>query len=74
MSGRVFGQRVKRLEDPALLRGRGRFIDDIKLPEMAHAAFVRSPPPHAAIKGVDVAAARALDGVHGVYGLDDLMP
>jgi carbon-monoxide dehydrogenase large subunit len=74
MSGRVFGQRVKRLEDPALLRGRGRFIDDIKLPEMAHAAFVRSPHPHAAIKGVDVAAALALDGVHAVYALADLMP
>ena len=51
----VFGSSVPRLEDPALLRGRGRFVDDIRLPGMLHAAFVRSPHAHALIRGIDKA-------------------
>ena len=43
MGAKLFGARVKRLEDPALLTGQGRFIDDIHLPGVLHAAFVRSP-------------------------------
>ena len=49
-----FGASVKRKEDPALLRGDGQFIDDIHLPEMLHAAFVRSPYAHAKINRIDV--------------------
>ena len=43
MGAKLFGARVKRLEDPALLAGRGRFVDDVKLPGVLHACFVRSP-------------------------------
>jgi aerobic carbon-monoxide dehydrogenase large subunit len=61
--GRYFGAPMKRLEDEALLRGEGRFVDDIDLPFMLHAAFVRSPHAHARVRGIDAAAARALPGV-----------
>jgi carbon-monoxide dehydrogenase large subunit len=70
----MFGKRVKRLEDPALLRGAGRYVDDIHLPRMLHAAFLRSPHAHAAIRGVDGSAARALAGVHAVYTIEELAP
>src|SRR5262249_52196292 len=68
----LIGAPIPRLEDGPLLTGRGRFVDDIKLPGMLHAAFVRSPHPHAAIRGVDATAALAVGGVHGVLTLDDL--
>jgi len=74
MAGRIFGNRVPRVEDPALLRGQGRFIDDIRLPGMLHAAFVRSPFPHALLRGIDTGAALATPGVHAVYAFDDLRP
>ncbi len=74
MSRKVFGSRALRLEDPALLIGAGRFIDDIRLPDTLHAAFVRSPHGHAAIGAIDAGAARAMDGVHAVYTITDLMP
>jgi carbon-monoxide dehydrogenase large subunit len=74
MSGNVFGASVKRLEDPALLRGRARFVDDITLPGMLEAAFLRSPHGHAAVGAIDVSAALAHPGVHAVYTLDDLRP
>jgi len=70
----MFGARVKRIEDPALLRGRGRFVDDIQLPDLLHAAFVRSPHAHARIHGLDAAAALAVPGVHRVLTLADLRP
>jgi carbon-monoxide dehydrogenase large subunit len=66
------GLRVPRLEDEPLLRGKGRFVDDIAVAGVWHAAFVRSPHPHALIKGVDKSAALALPGVHAVLTLDDL--
>ena len=68
----MFGQRIKRLEDPALLRGRGRYVDDIHLPGMLHAAFFRSPVAHARILRVDLAKAAALPGVAAAYAIDDL--
>jgi carbon-monoxide dehydrogenase large subunit len=71
---RVIGRSVPRLEDEPLLKGEGRFIDDIRLPGMLDAAFVRSPHAHAAIRGIDKAAALALPGVHAVYTRADLMP
>lgn len=70
----VFGKSVPRLEDPDLLRGKGRYVDDIHLPGMLEAAFVRSPFAHAAINGINTDAARALPGVHAVYILGDLLP
>lgn len=61
------GQALPRLEDEALLRGRGRFIDDLDpAPNAGHAAIVRSQYGHARIAGIDVAAARAHPGVIGV--------
>jgi carbon-monoxide dehydrogenase large subunit len=68
----IIGSRVTRLEDEPLLRGRGRFVDDIAVAGVRHAAFVRSPHPHALIKGIDKSAALALPGVHAVLTLDDL--
>jgi carbon-monoxide dehydrogenase large subunit len=70
----MIGARVARLEDPDLLRGKGRFVDDIVLPEMLHAAFVRSPHGHAAIRGIDKSAALALPGVRAVLTRADLVP
>ena len=72
MSTRLVGQRVKRLEDPALLTGQGRFTDDIALPGTLHAAFVRSPYAHARVEGIDAEAARAMPGVHAVLTADGL--
>src|SRR5262245_7137406 len=65
--GRFVGNRVQRVEDPRLLTGRGKYVDDVSLPGMLHATFVRSPLPHAAIRGIDVEAARRHPGVVAVY-------
>ena len=73
-SGRVFGQSVRRREDAALLLGKGRFIDDIRLPGMLEAAFVRSPHAHAKIERIDKTAALAVPGVHAIFTLADLLP
>ncbi len=72
MGARQFGARVKRLEDPALLTGRGRFVDDIKLAGTLEACFVRSPHAHARIRAIDTTAARAAPGVYAVLTADDL--
>ena len=74
MANKVFGNRVKRLEDPALLTGRGKFIDDVRLPGTLHAAFVRSPHGHALIRSVDGSAASAVEGVHAVYSAAEIWP
>ena len=60
------------MEDPRLLRGRGRYVDDVVLPRMLSLAFVRSPHAHAAIRAVDSSAARTLDGVVGVFTAAEL--
>ena len=69
---RYIGARTRRIEDPALLRGEGRFVDDIRLPGMLHAAFVRSPHAHARIRGIDTAAAKSVPGVLAVLTAADL--
>ena len=74
MGAKHFGARVARLEDPALLTGQGRFVADIPLPGLLHAAFVRSSHPHARIRAIDTSAARAMPGVHAVLTADDLPP
>lgn len=74
MAERHFGARVVRVEDPRLLSGKGRYLDDIALPGMAHVAFVRSPYAHAKIRSVDLTAARAAPGVIGCYAAADLGP
>ncbi|HMA72616.1 MAG TPA: xanthine dehydrogenase family protein molybdopterin-binding subunit [Xanthobacteraceae bacterium] len=72
MGAKHFGARVARVEDRALLTGRARFVDDIKLPGMLHGCFVRSPHPHARIRAIDTAAARAMPGVHAVFTAGDM--
>ena len=66
------GQPVQRFEDPRLLRGEGRFVNDLNLPGQAHLVYVRSPHAHAMILSVDTAEARAAPGVVGVYTIEDL--
>jgi carbon-monoxide dehydrogenase large subunit len=63
---RWIGQSMKRVEDPRLLAGQGRYIDDVALPNMLHAAALRSPHAHARIKSIDVSRAKALPGVVAV--------
>jgi carbon-monoxide dehydrogenase large subunit len=64
---RYTGASVKRSEDPRILTGAGRYVDDIKLPGMLHAAFVRSPLAHGRVLSVDASAARALPGVVAAF-------
>src|SRR6516165_8560253 len=70
----LIGSRVPRLEDESLLRGHGRFVDDIVMPDVLHVAFVRSPHAHALIRTVEKTAALAAPGVHAVLTLEDLAP
>ncbi len=55
----AIGQGVSRFEDPRLIQGGGRYVDDIKLPGMAHGVVLRSPHANAKIKSIDTAAAKA---------------
>ncbi len=66
MTARHVGARLKRPDDPRLLTGRGRYLDDLTLPRMAHVSFVRSPHAHAAIAGIEYDAARGGPGVLAV--------
>src|SRR3989449_6462420 len=72
MGAKYFGAAVKRREDPRSLRGEARYVDDVKLPGMLHAAFLRSPHSHARILAIHAAAARALPGVAAVFTFADL--
>src|ERR1700686_2174180 len=69
-----FGASIKRKEDPDLLTGRGRYVDDIGMPGMLHAVVLRSPHAHAGIRGIDKRSALALPGVHAVFTFADLPP
>ena len=68
----AIGQSVPRIEDPRLLRGEGRYSDDVSLPRQAHARLVRSPHAHARIRGIDVSRAAAAPGVLAVLTAQDL--
>src|SRR5256712_2579738 len=72
MGAKYFGAAVKRREDPRFLRGEARYVDDVKLSGMLHAAFLRSPHSHARILAIHAAAARALPGVAAVFTFVDL--
>jgi carbon-monoxide dehydrogenase large subunit len=61
------GAARKRVEDPRLLRGEGAYVDDLRQADCLHAAFVRSPHPHARILGIDAAPAKRVTGVVGVF-------
>jgi aerobic carbon-monoxide dehydrogenase large subunit len=66
-SYRFIGKPLVRKEDARLTTGHGHFSDDFSLPGQAYAVMVRSPHPHARIRGVDAARAKALPGVLGVF-------
>ena len=68
----LIGQALTRREDPPLLTGRGRYVDDVTPPGTLHAYVVRSPLAHARVTGIDVAAARAAEGVAAVFTAADL--
>ncbi len=68
----VMGGIVRRKEDPSLIQGKGRYVDDIKRSGELAVAFVRSPFAAATISSIDASEALALDGVHAVYTIDDV--
>ncbi len=67
------GARVARKEDKRFLTGKGRYTDDMSVPGMKYAIFVRSPYAHAKIKSIDAAAAKAMPGVIGVLDGEQLL-
>jgi len=69
---KYIGKRVQRNEDPRLLTGQALFVDDVDLPGMLHAAFLRSDYAHARLKSVDMSAARQRPGVVAVYTAEDM--
>jgi carbon-monoxide dehydrogenase large subunit len=69
---RYIGARIKRIEDPKLIRGEGAFLDDLALPGTLHAVFVRSPHGHARIRSIDLSRARSHPRVVGAFAAADL--
>lgn len=72
MTNKTFGQSTRRLEDPHLLRGKARFVDDIHIDGLLHAAFVRSPHAHCRVTSIDKTKALAMPGVHAVLTHEDI--
>ena len=66
----VVGQRIRRREDPRLIRGRGEFVDDLRLPGALYATFVRSPWAHARITGIDTTELNGQEGVRAFTATD----
>ncbi|WP_329429378.1 aerobic carbon-monoxide dehydrogenase large subunit [Streptosporangium sp. NBC_01495] len=71
MTTKLFGEPVRRREDPRLLTGQGRYVDDLGAGAL-EAAFVRSPHAHARIRDIDVSAAIEVDGLVAIYTWEDL--
>ena len=72
MTKKFIGERIRRNEDPRLLTGQALFVDDIEIPGMLHAAFMRSDYAHARILSIDVSAARERPGVVAVFTAEDM--
>ena len=72
MTKRWIGTSLRRKEDERLLRGQGRYVGDVSLPDQVHVAFLRSPHAHARIEAIDVSAALGSPGVVGVYTARDV--
>ncbi|RMG91928.1 MAG: xanthine dehydrogenase family protein molybdopterin-binding subunit [Chloroflexi bacterium] len=70
---RYVGKSMKRVEDPRFIQGKGKYVANIHLPNMAHLAIKRSPYGHARIKSIDTSKAKALPGVIAVYTGQDLI-
>src|SRR5262245_33966564 len=64
---KLVGERVKRREDPRLIRGRATYVDDIAIVGMQHLAFKRSDIAHGRIRAIDTSAAETMDGVEAVF-------
>jgi carbon-monoxide dehydrogenase large subunit len=69
---KYIGQRILRNEDPRLLTGQALFVDDVEIPGMLYAAFLRSDYAHARLKSIDTSAARQRPGVVAVYTAEDM--
>ena len=67
MATKYVGQRIKRTEDPRLIKGLAHYVDDIRLPDTLHVAFVRSVYAHARISNIDISEALKAPGVVAVY-------
>ena len=67
MAEKTVGKPIKRTEDPRLIQGLAHYVDDVRLPDTLHAAFLRSIYAHARIKSIDTTAAQKLPGVVAVY-------
>ena len=72
VQGHTLGDRMPRKEDGRFIRGKGNYVDDVRLPGMLHSALLRSPYAHARINSVDTSAALELSGVHAVITGNDL--
>src|SRR5471030_3291102 len=72
IQGNKVGRSIRRIEDQRFLTGKGRYVDDIASPDCLWGHVLRSPHAHATIKRIDVAAAKAMPGVHGVFVAADL--
>lgn len=72
MSHKYIGQRIRRNEDPRLLTGQALFVDDVQMPGMLHAAFLRSEYAHARLLSLDTTAAKTLPGVTAVYTAEEM--
>jgi aerobic carbon-monoxide dehydrogenase large subunit len=68
----VLGTSVKRVEDPRFITGKGRYLDDIVMPGMAHLAILRSPYAHANIRSIDATAAKGMPGVIAIITGDEI--
>ena len=68
----LFGSGIKRREDPRLITGTATYTDDVKLPGLTYAMFVRSPYAHAKITSINIEAARKAPGVLAVFTGQDL--
>ncbi|MEA1976339.1 MAG: xanthine dehydrogenase family protein molybdopterin-binding subunit [Chloroflexota bacterium] len=69
---KLIGKRITRNEDPRLLTGQALFVDDVELPGMLHAAFLRSEYAHARLKGIDLSAALERPGVAAAFTAEDM--
>ena len=71
--GKYIGKSVKRVEDPRFIQGQGKYVANLKLPNMAHVTILRSPHGHANIKSINTDAAKAMEGVINVFTGQDLI-
>jgi carbon-monoxide dehydrogenase large subunit len=71
MSAKVFGSGIRRREDPRLITGTATYTEDVVLPDMAHAALLRSPHAHASIRSIDTSRAKQAPGVLAVFTAAD---